>query len=256
MLFYKCDACRVDVSNEDVCCVNLHKGFSNVSKQLCPSCYDTIRKFMSAWDTPEKEDNVVKTVTTSSDFFVKEKEDDTKKTADDSIAIWVKETKEPAPVKEVEQKTKKRKDSNSVLSAEDKDAILKMYKSGETSATKITKALNLPYHAVYYYINKLKLYNVRVQEKSAEAPRIPKSKPPMVLPPKQTAKPQRNVSDEERQKIYANIAMQMNVLASNVGTVHSLSKAGWSPKSIAYDCLGGKIELVKDILFELHEAGI
>ena len=78
----------------------------------------------------------------------------------------------------------------------------------------------------------------------------------MVLPPRHTAKPQRNVSDEERQQIYANIAKQKNILASKVGTVHSLSNAGWSPKSIAYDCLDGKIELVKDILFELHKAGI
>ena len=103
----------------------------------------------------------------------------------------------------------------------------------------------------------MKLYNVRVQEKPTEAPRVPKSKPPMVLPPRQKPSASlRNVSDEERQQIYANIAKQKNVLASNVGTVHSLSKAGWSPKSIAYDCLGGKIELVKDILFELHKAGI
>lgn len=248
MLFYKCDACRVDVSNEDVCCVNLHKGFSNESKHLCPSCYDTIRKFMSAWDTPEKENDTKKTVTASSDFFVKETVADV--VEDDSIAIWVSHT-EDAKVEEPEKKKK------STLSEEDRDTILKMYKSGVTSATKISKSLNLPYHAVYYYINKLKLYNVRVQEKPTGEPRVPKSKPPMVIPPRQKPSASlRNVSDEERQQIYANIAKQKNVSASNVGTVHSLSKAGWSPKSIAYDCLDGKIELVKDILFELHKAGI
>ena len=249
MLSYKCDACKLEIPSNDVCNVNLRKEDFNANKHLCPNCFDTIVKFMSAWDTSEKEDDTKKTVTASSDFFVKETVADV--VEDDSIAIWVSHT-EDAKVEEPEKKQKKK----STLSEEDREAILKMYKSGVTSATKVSKSLNLPYHAVYYYINKLKLYNVRVQEKPTGEPRVPKSKPPMVLPPRQTAKPQRNVSDEERQQIYANIAKQKNVLASNVGTVHSLSKAGWSPKSIAYDCLGGKIELVKDILFELHKAGI
>lgn len=248
MLSYKCDACKLEIPSNDVCNVNLRKEDFNANKHLCPNCFDTIVKFMSAWDS-----NIKAPTATLAErkAMLEDAVEGAEVVEDDSIAIWVSHT-EDAKVEEPKKKQKKQ----STLSEEDREAILKMYKSGVTSATKISKSLNLPYHAVYYYINKLKLYNVRVQEKPTGEPRVPKSKPPMVLPPRQTAKPQRNVSDEERQKIYANIATQMNVLASNVGTVHSLSKAGWSPKSIAYDCLGGKIELVKDILFELHKAGI
>lgn len=242
MLSYKCDACKLEIPSNDVCNVNLRKEDFNANKHLCPNCFDTIVKFMSAWDS-----NIKAPTATLAErkAMLEDAVEGAEVVEDDSIAIWVSHT-EDAKVEEPEKKKK------STLSAEDRDAILKMYKSGVTSATKISKSLDLPYHAVYYYINKLKLYNVRVQEKPTGEPRVPKSKPPRQKP----SAPLRNVSDEERQKIYANIATQMNVLASNVGTVHSLSKAGWSPKSIAYDCLGGKIELVKDILFELHKAGI
>lgn len=291
MLSYKCDACKLEIPSNDVCNVNLRKEDFNANKHLCPNCFDTIVKFMSAWDSNIKaptatlterkamledavEEAEIDPVTVAKVVTKK----DEKKPAEVAPVTVAKAVPKKEETKQVPKKEEKKtatdgRGANCLLTAEDKEQIQKLYQSGITSAGAISKQLGLNYMSVYYHINKLKERHVLVKSepvgstlvkgrpatvvvaKEPVKPAVPKKPVVMHKPIKQPA-PTKPISDEARQEVYATIAKKLEVSASNVGTVHSLSKAGWSPRSIAFDTFNGNTEVVKEILSELHKAGI
>lgn len=283
MLSYKCDACKLEIPSNDVCNVNLRKEYFNANKHLCPNCFDTIVKFMSAWDSNIK----APTATLAERKAMLEDAVEGAEVAPVIVAKATpkKEDKKPAevtPKKEEKKPAGDGRGANCLLTAEDKERIQKLYQSGITRAAAISKQLGLNYMSVYYHINKLKERNVPVKSEPV-GPTLVKGRPAAVVvakEPTKTAmpkkrimpikpattnktvkqptptKPVKPISDEARQEVYAAIAKKLEVSASNVGTAHSLSKAGWSPRSIAFDAFNGNTDVVKEILTELHKAGI